>query len=1211
MQTIQQLFDPNKQLNREIESVVTFGADKPEDLKSEIAEYVVTDKLHNNYENVLTDLQTAFDSSSNEVGIWVAGFYGSGKSSFAKYLGLSFNRSLMIDGQTFGDKLMSRIQDPVVSALHKAIINRHNPEVIMIDLTTKSHGGEVTSVSDIVYYETLKVLGISSSQDKKVLAFIDLLYSNDKYEQFCQMVQEERHKPWSEAEQNDLEASVIISQYAPVLFPDIFRNSQDYDNITLNSAMSEDTRFERLYNLVKKKTNKDKLIYILDEVGNYIASDRNLINNTQGMMQIFKDKFRGKVWVIATAQQTLTEDNPNAQINSSHFFTLNPRFPIKVNIEASDIKEIITKRLLGKSVEGKAYLKTLFGRNEQALKLGTHLEVQSRSIYNQVLDEENFANLYPFQPVHIDILLSLLQKLASRTGGVGLRSVIRLIRDILIDNHLAEANIGVLATPEHFYDVLHNDMDRGATQEIVRAVDRAVNWSHGNDLQVRICKIIGVMQILDDFNLTFNNLCALLRNSIEKDVDKTKVREAIDQILQGQGLTLQEVEGKFQFMTNAILGIQEERANLPVSSQDKVEVLKSCVADIMSPAPAVRIYESKTITAGVELQENNRLYSIMPTSTLKLIVQYVPASSYHEVQQRLLTESTQHDKSKTLYWLCSLSGSKDTMLIDIVRSQKIIQRHTGERNSEISQYLQGQQENVDDKKRKLMQLLLDAHENSEVIFRGSPQQVQGMEKMKKQIEAAAKIIFEKYPYANRSMQSNCVNQLVQYTNLSTLPAALNPFGIVINPGTPQASIDTNHRALVAIKDDITTRGNEVSGTDLVHDFESAPYGWMKDTIRYLVSLMLKAGMIKVRANGQEYNVLGQRAAELMNTNNGFGRINIELNTDGNLAIQELLAAVRNLTAIFGSGQTSPVPDAIAREANNHIDAFKDESDRLKGVFGELHLSGENLIAQACGFAKEIAVSDGGKAPYLLGKDTTCPKVFQYVVDVKKADNQSHFLDTLRKISKIIERAKPLTSHPQIGDFAGKLNQTESKFNNFLSDPDLYQRSADVIDLYSQLKTDVEAACTEFESTAMAKIAEKCEDIHKLYAYCQLKEEQKATIDALLNAITVDFNERDIATLASNINIFNQHYVPGGSFDQVMDKIKQFEEANRPPSQGAGEPGGGNPQPQPQPQPQSQHRSVPMKRNLSSRSELQQLITQLQQVLDAAGENDTFEISLTD
>ena len=238
MQTIQQLFDPNKQLHREIESVVTFGADKPEDLKSEIAEYVVTDKLHNNYENVLTDLQTAFDSSSNEVGIWVAGFYGSGKSSFAKYLGLSFNRSLMIDGQTFGDKLMSRIQDPVVSALHKAIINRHNPEVIMIDLTTKSHGGEVTSVSDIVYYETLKVLGISSSQDKKVLAFIDLLYSNDKYEQFCQMVQEERHKPWSEAEQNDLEASVIISQYAPVLFPDIFRNSQDYDNITLMAELS-------------------------------------------------------------------------------------------------------------------------------------------------------------------------------------------------------------------------------------------------------------------------------------------------------------------------------------------------------------------------------------------------------------------------------------------------------------------------------------------------------------------------------------------------------------------------------------------------------------------------------------------------------------------------------------------------------------------------------------------------------------------------------------------------------------------------------------------------------------------------------------------------------------------------------------------------------------------------------------------------------------
>lgn len=46
MHKIQELFDPSKQLNRKIESVVTFGANTTEDLDHEIREYVVTDKLH-------------------------------------------------------------------------------------------------------------------------------------------------------------------------------------------------------------------------------------------------------------------------------------------------------------------------------------------------------------------------------------------------------------------------------------------------------------------------------------------------------------------------------------------------------------------------------------------------------------------------------------------------------------------------------------------------------------------------------------------------------------------------------------------------------------------------------------------------------------------------------------------------------------------------------------------------------------------------------------------------------------------------------------------------------------------------------------------------------------------------------------------------------------------------------------------------------------
>ena len=100
----------------------------------------------------------------------------------------------------------------------------------------------------------------------------------------------------------------------------------------------------------------------------------------QGTMQILKSQFKGNVWLIGTAQQTLTEDNPQAQVNSDKLFKLNDRFPIKVDIEADDIKEIITKRLLGKSPQGKEVLTDLFNRNEASIKLETRLTNMERSL---------------------------------------------------------------------------------------------------------------------------------------------------------------------------------------------------------------------------------------------------------------------------------------------------------------------------------------------------------------------------------------------------------------------------------------------------------------------------------------------------------------------------------------------------------------------------------------------------------------------------------------------------------------------------------------------------------------------------------------------------------------------------------------------------------------------------------------------------------------
>lgn len=1206
MHKIQDLFDPSKQLNREIESVVTFGAKTIEDLNSEIKEYVVTEKLHRNYEDVLQDLQDAFENTSKEVGIWVSGFYGSGKSSFAKYLGLSFDKSLLIDGVTFGDKLMSRIHDTTISAMHKTIIARHNPEVVMIDLSTQSVAGKLSTVSDIIYYETLKLLGITKSTDQKVMCFVDLLHSEGKYEAFCSLVEEEKNKKWEDVESNDLAANLIAANLAPRVLPAYFPDSASFKDINLNSALNEKERFMRLYKLVKEKTGKDKLIFVLDEVGQYIASNVDLILNVQGIMQIFKDEFRGKVWVIATAQQTLTEDNRQAQLNSNELFRLNDRFPIKVDIEANDIKEIITKRLLGKSKEGQEYLVNLFEKNEGILKNSTHLTLQQRSIYHQLLTEDSFANLYPFLPVHIDILLSLLQKLASRTGGVGLRSVIRLIRDILVDNHLADATIGQLAGPDHFYDVLRPDMERNSAREIVMAADKAIQLFSGNQLAVRICKTIAIMQLLDDFNLTFDNLCALLYHNVGSTYDKPAVRKLLDEITQSDGLTLQEIEGKYQFMTNAILGIREERNKIIPRDAEKAEVLQKQLQDMLTPPPSVNIYANKTIAAGVELTERNRPYTIYQTANLKMNVRFVDGPAFEETRQFLLTESTRTENNRTLFWLCTLNKDKEDILQEIVRCQNIRNRHQNETNKEIQAFLRAQNDLAEEKKRQLAKILRDAQSNSEIIFRGSPQQVNAETYKTVALKGIAEKVFEKYPLASANMKSDCVSQLASYGDVTTLPDALNPLKIVKKS---DGTIDTSHPAITEVKDFIAYR-NEPTGQELLSHFEQPPYGWSKDTTRYVVALMLKASIIQIRITGKNITVFGESAVTAMATNNSFNKINLSLNTEGALTAPELLKATQHLTSLFNSQRTAPVKDQIAKEALTKIRQNLPRFNKLLPDFERLSLAGIQILRQAISYALRIQDSEGGEAAYLLGKEDDCHKAFSYVMDLLKCNEQSNIIDHLKHIAHLAKEADNLPIVDPLTSFRKQVNQVRKLFNDYVANPDLHGIAADIMDLSNQFDGYLNQACIEFQTQGNQQLNSSREAILASADYAKLNNLQRQQIDTRLNGLTVEYQHSSIENLRDMVNSYTAYYLPGGIIYVIEQQIKQMANVASPVVSVKTQPkdeGNSNATKSPSYVPTR----LAMKRKLTTRAELQEVIDQLTVLLDTINDNAPIEFNIND
>ena len=123
----------------------------------------MTDSIEEQFRKLLDRMQLAMESGSeNEIGVWVSGFYGSGKSSFTKYLGFAFDESKKLDNVAFLRRLQDRLNTPQVRALLGTVVQRYPAEVVLLDLASDMvAGATMEDVSSVLYYKVLQWAGYS------------------------------------------------------------------------------------------------------------------------------------------------------------------------------------------------------------------------------------------------------------------------------------------------------------------------------------------------------------------------------------------------------------------------------------------------------------------------------------------------------------------------------------------------------------------------------------------------------------------------------------------------------------------------------------------------------------------------------------------------------------------------------------------------------------------------------------------------------------------------------------------------------------------------------------------------------------------------------------------------------------------------------------------------------------------------------------------
>ncbi|HHH30353.1 MAG TPA: BREX system P-loop protein BrxC, partial [Polyangiaceae bacterium] len=457
--TVKDLFASD--IHRRIEEVIKVDQADEQILKDELAEYVVTDSLRAHFIDILEQYRETPNKPHEGVGVWVSGFFGSGKSSFAKYLGLALeNRPIL--GQGAAELFAGRTGDSRVQVLLQNITEHIPTDAVIFDVSTDRgiRTGNQT-ITEIMYRLFLQSLGYARDLDLSELEIT--LEGEGRLDAFKQTYADVFGKDWDKEKGKIAIAVQQASRVMHELDPATYPTADSWRQSALRRADITPGRLaERCKQLMERRRPGKSLVFVVDEVGQFVARDVQKMLDLQAVVQSLGRVGRGKMWLVVTSQEKLTELVGGLDDKRVELGRLMDRFPLQVHLEPADISEVTSKRVLSKNAEAQKDLRELFTEHRGRLTDNTRLTADIRL---PELDTESFVDLYPLLPYQIDLIIQVVSGLRTQGGaskhvGGANRTIIKLAQQLLIhpDVALGEKPVGTLATIDQIYDLVSGNI---------------------------------------------------------------------------------------------------------------------------------------------------------------------------------------------------------------------------------------------------------------------------------------------------------------------------------------------------------------------------------------------------------------------------------------------------------------------------------------------------------------------------------------------------------------------------------------------------------------------------------------------------------------------------------------------------------------------------------------------------------------------------------
>ncbi len=847
---IRDMFAEN--INRPINGVIKVDQDAADVIEQEVREYVITKELKKHFISFFDYYSDAFDKPIADIGVWISGFFGSGKSHFLKMLSYILeNKS--IGGVPTVEKFRQKFSDDPATFMLIDRSTRGKTETILFNIDIEgSINKDKTAVLRVfakMFYTHLGFFG----ENLKVAMLEQYIDQLGKTEEFRRVFESKKGKPWTEQRK----AFAFNGKFIVPTLMEVLDMSEEDAKRWFNDKTAVEFSIAQLVEDIKNYVNKQpdsfRLLFMIDEVGQYVGTDTDMLLNLQSLTEKIGSECGGKVWVMCTGQEAIDEI---IKVRADEFSRIQARFKTRLSLSSSSVDEVIQKRILKKNPEAEQKLEALYQENDSVLR-------NLFSFTDSILDIKGFAGAgefavnFPFVPYQFIIMQKVFAEIRKHGNSGkhlsgGERSMLSGFQEAA--QKIQNQDEYALVPFFRFYDTVHTFLD-SSIRRVIERCQNAADIGAGIQLQdVDVLKLLYLIRYVDDIPANVDNIVILMADDIR--TDKIVLREKVGESL-GR-LMSQNYIGRsgetYNFLTDEEQDIQRDINNTVVDTASIVErIAQKIYADI---------YQTKKFRRDKYDFDFDKMVDGVTTGAvtggMKLRFLTVATDAVDKSELRLMTES--HGQA-----IVVLSGSSYyESLENAMKIRKFVkQRNVAQLPKSMQDIIRDQQDEATRYEQSAMEDLKQAIVNAAYYVDGEHIEIRGGD-AKSRIDQALDYL---------------VTHVYSELDLITKNMDTDEDVVEILTGNFLSGAEPNRDAAAKVEEFLVVQDRTKLPTsmyDVQSRYQGIPYGWREIDIAAVVALLINQQKVTIKYGGATIQPDDPKLPDMLRKKNEIGKTSISI-----------------------------------------------------------------------------------------------------------------------------------------------------------------------------------------------------------------------------------------------------------------------------------------------------------------------------------------------